>query len=183
MATAVADGERGEAPDTVTFLSGDVHHSYVAEVDRRDGSRIIQAVCSPIRNPLPRFMRSVTAFLSYGLAAPMGALVARSAKVQKPPFSWRPIRGPWFDNNLATLEDTEQGLKFWWETGVVDGSDGSEQAHPRLEEVASVMISSRRSGEGSPGDPPSRKQRTLSQVSTWLVRRLPGRAGRSRRPR
>ncbi len=180
MATAVADGERGEAPDTVTFLSGDVHHSYVAEVDRRDGSRIIQAVCSPIRNPLPRFMRSVTAFLSYGLAAPMGALVARSAKVQKPPFSWRPIRGPWFDNNLATLEDTEQGLKLWWETGVVDGSD---HANPRLEEVATVMISPRSSGAGHPGNPPSRTQRALSQVSTWLARRLPGRAGRSPRPR
>jgi len=180
MAVSVANGERGEAPDTVTFLSGDVHHSYVAEVDRRDGSRIIQAVCSPIRNPLPRFMRFVTAFLSYGLAAPMGALVARSAKVQKPPFRWRAIRGPWFDNNLATLEETEQGLKLWWETGVVDGSD---HAHPSLEEVATVLISPRRSGEGSPGNPPSRKQRALSLVSTWLARRLPDRAGRFLRPR
>ena len=38
MATEVADGRRGPAPDTVTFLSGDVHHSYVSEVRRRSGS-------------------------------------------------------------------------------------------------------------------------------------------------
>ena len=61
MAMEVARGKRGEAPGTVTFLSGDVHHSYVAEVAaRRTGagsSRIIQAVCSPIRNPLPPQMR------------------------------------------------------------------------------------------------------------------------------
>ena len=34
MALSVAYGERGPAPDTVTFLSGDVHHSYVSEVRR-----------------------------------------------------------------------------------------------------------------------------------------------------
>ena len=34
MALSVAYGERGPAPDSVTFLSGDVHHSYVSEVRR-----------------------------------------------------------------------------------------------------------------------------------------------------
>ncbi len=64
MATEVADGKRGKAPQTVTFLSGDVHHSYVSEVQRQHwagSSRIMQAVCSPIRNPLPRKMRFATA--------------------------------------------------------------------------------------------------------------------------
>ncbi len=180
MAVAVADGQRGEAPETVTFLSGDVHHSYVAEVDRGHGSRIVQAVCSPIRNPLPKYLRFATASLSYGLAGPMGALVARSAKVPKPPFTWRPIRGPWFDNNLATLEDTEQGLKLRWETGVVEDRD---HANPRLEEVASVTILPRRPGDGVSGDAPSPIRRVVSRVSTWTARRYRGRAGRSRRPR
>src|SRR5699024_4726426 len=61
LVLAVARGERGAAPVTVTFLSGDVHHSYVAEVDdpaaRAVRSRIVQAVCSPIRNPMPRGVR------------------------------------------------------------------------------------------------------------------------------
>jgi len=182
MAIAVADGKRGAAPDTVTFLSGDVHHSYVAEVDRGDGSRIIQAVCSPIRNPLPKYMRGVAAFLSYGLAGPMGALVARSAKVPKPPFTWRPVKGPWFDNNLATLEDTDQGLKLWWESGAIDNDD---HANPRLEEVATVMVAPRSPGDGRSARParsPWTRQ-LFSRVSTWTVRRVSGRARRSRRPR
>jgi hypothetical protein len=166
MVTEVASGLRGPAPDTVTFLSGDVHHSYVSEVKRprrsrwfhrssgfrrsslsrpsrsnapeRTGTRIVQAVCSPIRNPLPQYVRFATAFLSYGLAGPIGAVVVRSAKVRNPPFRWRNIAGPWFDNNLATLEDRPEGLSMRWERGVV--ADGDHE-HPRLEQVASVLIS------------------------------------------
>ena len=91
MATEVADGKRGRAPETVTFLSGDVHHSYVSEVRARPhwagSSRIVQAVCSPIRNPLPRKMRFATAALAYAVAGPVGKLVARSAKVPDAPFA------------------------------------------------------------------------------------------------
>lgn len=49
MATELADGRRGPAPETVMFLSGDVHYSYVEQVDRSSGGRIVQAVCSPRR--------------------------------------------------------------------------------------------------------------------------------------
>ena len=140
MAAEVADGKRGPAPETVTFLSGDVHYSYVSEVERAAGSRIVQAVCSPIRNPLPRIMRSFAAIMSYGLATPVGALAARSARVPDPPFRWSGLKGPWFHNNLACLEVTPEGLKLWWQTGVVDGGD---QQHPRLERVASLTLAPR----------------------------------------
>lgn len=141
MAAEVAEGTRGPAPETVTFLSGDVHFSYVSEVERSSGSRILQAVCSPIRNPLPRLMRSFGAVMSYGLAAPIGALAARSAKVPDPPFRWSGIKGPWFDNNLACLEVVPEGLKLWWQRGVVDGSDN---LNPRLERVAEITVAPRR---------------------------------------
>ncbi|MEC5179289.1 alkaline phosphatase D family protein [Arthrobacter sp. CG_A4] len=140
MAADVADGNRGPAPETVTFLSGDVHFSYVAEVERSSGSRIVQAVCSPIRNPLPRIMRSLSAVLSYGLGAAAGALAARSAKVPDPPFRWKGIRGPWFDNNLAFLEVAPEGLKLWWQTGVVNNGD---HLNPGTERVASVTVAPR----------------------------------------
>ena len=139
----VADGKRGPAPETIAFLSGDVHFSYVSEVERSTGSRIVQAVCSPIRNPLPRLTRFFTAIMSYGLAAPVGALVARSARVPDPPFSWAGVKGPWFDNNLAHLEATPEGLKLWWRTGVVDAGT---MLHPGMEEVASLTVVPRRAG-------------------------------------
>ncbi len=144
MVTEVADGKRGEAPETITFLSGDVHFSYVAEVERDSGSRILQAVCSPIRNPLPRLLRSFAAIMSYGVAAPIGALVARSVRVPDPPFRWKRVKGPWFTNNLASLEVAPEGLNLWWQTGVVDSGD---DLHPRLERVASLTVVPRSSRE------------------------------------
>ncbi|WP_163163452.1 alkaline phosphatase D family protein [Arthrobacter sp. Alg241-R88] len=150
MAAEVADGKRGSAPEAVMFLSGDVHFSYVSEVRRATGSRIIQAVCSPIRNPLPRLMRSVTAILSYGLAESLGARAARSARVPDPPYTWSGIKGPWFDNNLACLEVTPEGLDLWWQKGVVKGGD---HLHPRLEQVASITITPRNVEQPAPQAP------------------------------
>ena len=150
MAAEVADGKRGNAPETVMFLSGDVHFSYVSEVQRTAGSRIIQAVCSPIRNPLPRLMRSVTAILSYGLAESLGALAARTAKVPDPPCTWSGIKGPWFDNNLACLEVTPEGLDLWWQKGVVEGGD---HLHPRLEQVAYLTVAPRKVEQPAPQAP------------------------------
>lgn len=155
----VADGRRGTAPETIAILSGDVHYSYVSEVERTAGSRIVQAVSSPIRNPLPRLMRSFAAVMSYGLAAPVGVLVARSAKVPDPPFRWSGLKGPWFDNNLAFLEVTPEGLKLSWQTGIVDDGDHS---HPRLEAVATVTVAPRNAATSSPSRPDSRRRRGRS---------------------
>ncbi|ROR90748.1 alkaline phosphatase D family protein [Nocardioides aurantiacus] len=144
MVVQVATGERGRAPRTVTFLSGDVHHSYVSEVTRlADGdtrrlqSRVLQLVCSPIRNPLPRSMRYATAVLSYGVAGVLGRLASRSAHVEEPPFRWERLRGPWFDNNLAVAEVTEEGLLLSWSKGEVDGGD---EHLPVLTRVCDVRL-------------------------------------------
>ncbi len=137
MVTEVADGKRGPAPGTVTFLSGDVHNSYVAEVFRSGGARILQAVCSPIRNPLPQMIRYATGFSSMNIGRGFGTFLARRAKVSDPPFEWKTIRGPWFDNNIATLETRGRALSLRWEAGVVrDGNDD----RPELEVVARVEI-------------------------------------------
>ena len=141
FATEVADGKRGPAPQTVTFLSGDVHFSYVSEVAREHGSRILQAVCSPIRNPLPRFLRYFAAAMAFGPAVPFGAWLARAAHVPSPPFRWKEIEGPWFDNNLAILEATGDGLALSWHTGVVLDGD---HLHPRLDTVAEATLKARR---------------------------------------
>ncbi|WP_104165454.1 alkaline phosphatase D family protein [Cryobacterium sp. N22] len=141
MATEVADGKRGPAPDTITFLSGDVHYSYVAEVERSSGSRIIQAVCSPIRNPLALPLRSFSAVLSYAIANRLSELLARSAGVPASPLRWRGLRGPWFENCLASVSVTPAGLRFRWITGIVRG-DG--RARPRVKEIAVITVAPRR---------------------------------------
>ena len=142
---ALAAGERGPAPRSVTFLSGDVHHSYVSQVVHGDdpaagvapGSAILQAVCSPMRNPLPRAFRFATAALSYGIAGPMGVAAARSAKVPDAPFTWKRVKGPWFDNNIAVVEVTGDGLLMRWWRGTVDG-DRHDRAE--LSTVAAVVL-------------------------------------------
>ncbi|WP_193605832.1 alkaline phosphatase D family protein [Nocardioides dongkuii] len=138
MVLEVGSGQRGRAPRTVTFLSGDVHHSYVAEAEPDPlenvevTTRIIQAVCSPIRNPLPRFMRGVTALAGKGRARPTGALTR--GRMPRSPLRWRLTKGPWYDNNLAVLEVLPDGLRLEWWCGRVEDDDD----RPALRSVAVV---------------------------------------------
>ncbi len=136
MVDEVADGRRGPAPSSVLFLSGDVHHSYVTEVERVTGSRILQLVCSPIRNPLPRAMRALVAGMSHA-ARPLGTAMARSARVPDPPWRWHGVAGPWFDNNLAVLEVDGTELRAVWVGGRVLGGDDDR---PRPVVVADLEL-------------------------------------------
>lgn len=137
MVLEVASGKRGRAPRTITFLSGDVHHSYVAEAWPRDGavaSRILQAVCSPIRNPLPRAMERFTTVAARRTTGALGRLLSLSGRVPLEPLRWAVARGPWYDNNLAVLELDPQGMRMWWTAGEVDG----RPERPVLKRVATV---------------------------------------------
>ncbi|MEJ7630605.1 MAG: alkaline phosphatase D family protein [Nocardioidaceae bacterium] len=126
MAMDLAAGRRGEAPASVTFLSGDVHHSYVAQADvgSGDGSgEVIQAVCSPIRNQLPRKAATLMGVLGKGPLAAFTGFLARRAKVERPVIDWEITHGPWYENNLATLETRGRGMSLRWEAGSPDGAD------------------------------------------------------------
>ncbi len=86
---------------------------------------------------MSRVWRFATAGLAYGVAGPIGHVVAQSSKVPDAPLVWRLLKGPWFDNNIATLEVSPAGLHMWWATGVVDG-DAHDR--PRLSQVAEVTV-------------------------------------------
>ncbi|GAA1017162.1 metallophosphatase [Acrocarpospora pleiomorpha] len=92
---------------TVLLLSGDVHYSYVAKVK---GAPLYQLVCSPIRNPLSRTLRLANIIAQFGVATLVGGLIARTARLPKPPFKWRITNGPWFSNALATLTFPTDGV-------------------------------------------------------------------------
>jgi phosphodiesterase/alkaline phosphatase D-like protein len=141
MTLEVASGARGRAPRSVVFLSGDVHHSYVAEAwpDPASGatlsSTVLQATCSPIRNPLPGWMTKVLDVAARGRARPTGRLLA--GKVPRSPLRWELTSGPWYDNSLAVLEVLEDRLRFRWSRGEVrEGRPDRATLHP----VATVEV-------------------------------------------
>ena len=105
----VGAGVHGEPPASIVLLSGDVHHAYLSEVAfRREAnvrSAVYQAVCSPFRNPLDKRERAVVRFATSRAGAAVGRALARTAGVGDPDhIRWRIAAGPWFDNQVATLE-------------------------------------------------------------------------------
>jgi hypothetical protein len=103
----IGSGKRGRAPASIVVLSGDVHHAYLAEMGFRPGagveSAVVQAVCSPYRNPLDAKERRV---VKAGFSRPFAALtraLARLAGAPPPQMAWRTAEGPYFDNQVATL--------------------------------------------------------------------------------
>ncbi|HEV7809632.1 MAG TPA: alkaline phosphatase D family protein, partial [Candidatus Limnocylindrales bacterium] len=99
-------GERGPAaPATICVLSGDVHHTYVAEAfwPDRTRSRVYQVTCSPFNNTIPRVMKVVFRIgWSRGVEVVMKA-VGRLSGVPALPIHWRHPTGPHFGNALATI--------------------------------------------------------------------------------
>jgi hypothetical protein len=136
----VASGRQGPAPASVVLLSGDVHHAYLARAafasGNGDRSPVYQAVCSPFRNPLDSHERRA---IRIGMSRPaerVGAALARAAGVEEEPLSWRIEEGPWFDNQVATLE--LDGRRAWMVLDkVVEPVDGP----PRLERVMRRQLS------------------------------------------
>ncbi|PPS90329.1 alkaline phosphatase D family protein [Streptomyces sp. MH60] len=94
------------APATVSVLSGDVHHAYVAEPSwpgRAPDARVAQLTCSPVHNSVPL---SIRLGFRFGWSAPARALgrwIARHGRCAPPAVSWRRTGGPWFGNQIMTL--------------------------------------------------------------------------------
>lgn len=128
----VGSGKRGEAPASVIVLSGDVHHAYLCDVAfRRDAemkSTVVQAVCSPYRNPLDAHERAT---IRAGWTRPFGAVaraMARLAGSPDPGIRWRLLEGPYFDNQVGTvhLDGREATIRL-------DKTVAGEEAERRLE--------------------------------------------------
>jgi hypothetical protein len=130
----VAAGEKGNPPSSITILSGDVHHGYLAEANFRDArveSSVYQAVCSPLRNALPGRKSRLQDVAWTKPAALAGRLLSRSAGIEAENLSWRLTHDePWFENHVATLELDCQHARITFEEAVQDGS-----GEPSLETI------------------------------------------------
>ena len=97
-------------PATVCVLSGDVHHGYAADarwfspVPGGAPSRVLQLTCSPVHNEVPPAMRLGFRVGWTRLGRLVGRLLARHAGLPRPAVSWRRLGGPWFGNQLMTLD-------------------------------------------------------------------------------
>ncbi len=108
LVRAVGAGERGTPPATITVLSGDVHHAYLAAgrypVSAGVQSAVWQATCSPIRNPLNEKEEKQEWLLRTRPVAGLIRRLAEAAGAFTAPLTWSEVDGPSFDNQIATLE-------------------------------------------------------------------------------
>lgn len=126
---AIARGEHTEwTPATVTVLSGDVHHSFVAEAHYPGGTRgrVWQLTCSPVHNYVHTVVRlAFRAAWSAGAAA-LARTAARLRGVPPLALRWRKTSGPTFANQIAVLH--------------IDGQGASVTFHPAEESKKTVTV-------------------------------------------
>ena len=125
-------------PASISVLSGDVHHSYVARArfdDPAVRTPVHQLTCSPMHNQVPAAHAPADAAgLDPGPAsAAPGPWRARPG-CARPRVGWKKLAGPYFGNAVATLEHRGRGAEV-----VIEGttSDGHlrEVARQRLASV------------------------------------------------
>jgi hypothetical protein len=129
----------------VVVLSGDVHHTYLAELSFRGQqhaghahSPAWQVVCSPLRNPLPRDQRAAHRRAFRRPARAVTRWLARRAGVEPEEIAWRVVEGPRFENHVGSLELDGRAATLTVEQAVTPpGGDGP----PRLEPLYDRRLS------------------------------------------
>jgi PhoD-like phosphatase len=104
---SIGEGLGGHPPVSITILSGDVHVTYIAEVDvgrSSRPSRIRQVVCSPFRNPLKVRERRIVRSTGSRAAARIFSRLARLAGVEPVGVSWKLTTPRTFENSIGQLE-------------------------------------------------------------------------------
>jgi len=111
----VSRGLGGEPPATITILSGDVHTTYVADVQLGAGagpSRVTQVVCSPFRNPLKGRERRVVRVTGSRPAAAVFSTLARACGVPATSATWHFVARRTYENSIGELELDERGARL-----------------------------------------------------------------------
>jgi hypothetical protein len=117
-----------DAPATISVLSGDVHHSYVARADfsgPAGGSPVYQLVCSPLSHSVPWALTALMRAAWFGPLATLVRSVVRRCGVSDPALSWRLISGPAFGNAVATLVFSNRNAEI-----IIESSGRSGELEP-----------------------------------------------------
>jgi hypothetical protein len=158
-AGAGTGGGAHPVPASISVLSGDVHHSYVARalLHTADGRRtgtptgtpVHQLTCSPVHNDVPRAIRPVMRFGWSPSAAKAMRAFARAAGLPAPSVRWRKVAGPYFGNAVGLLVHRGRSAKV-----TIEGTTGDK----RLVEVATVDLTAEPvSRLGPPPGSPARR--------------------------
>jgi hypothetical protein len=127
----VSSGKSG-GPATVSVLSGDVHHSYVARAELPDSTaRVHQLVCSPVHNYVPWYVKPV---FKLGWSHRLARLTGRWARrhgCPPLPLAWQDVSGPFFGNTLATLHTSGRDAEAVFE---------QPRGKDSLDEVARISL-------------------------------------------
>ncbi|WP_219419444.1 alkaline phosphatase D family protein [Pseudonocardia nigra] len=115
--TAMIGRAAAAGPATVSVLSGDVHHSYVARaaLPGDPPAPVHQLTCSPVHNKIHWFVRPG---FKLGWSRMARRLAERwAARVGAPPkpVSWERLSGPLFGNMIATLDIDGQHAEVFFE--------------------------------------------------------------------
>ncbi|MFY1690698.1 alkaline phosphatase D family protein [Plantactinospora sp. WMMB782] len=121
----VGAGPAYPPPASISVLSGDVHHSYVARARFPGGpatTPVHQLTCSPIHNQIPGPMRPLLRLGWWHGPSVAARLLARSAGVHHPPVRWRKLDGPYFGNAISTLRHAGRAAEVTIEGTAPNGS-------------------------------------------------------------
>jgi len=118
-----------QAPATISVLSGDVHHSYVARADV-EGAPVYQLVSSPVHHRVPRYATVAMRVAWWGPLAAAVRSVVRRFGVADPTLSWRLLRGPVFGNAVAALTFSGRSAELIFERS---GPSGQLEPVSRIE--------------------------------------------------
>jgi hypothetical protein len=116
---------------SVSVLSGDVHHSYVAHADL-PGPPIHQLTCSPVHNRVPPLMRPVFRTAWSAGSARAGRILSRATGLEPTRISWAKLAGPYFGNAVGVLVHSGRSAQV-----TIEGTD----PEARLHRVARVPLS------------------------------------------
>lgn len=124
LLTALA--RRDPPCETVTILAGDIHFSYVADVDVgvESATRVHQVVSSPIRNALRRRERDVLRFAISRVGRAIGSWLERRVGRDVSAASWELTDGPLFHNCMGQLTIDGARVDLELERAAADG-DGA----------------------------------------------------------